>query len=47
MSQMTDLPDEEAGRRRPLVPRVEGQRSVERASGLTTVAVIFAVTVFV
>ena len=47
MSQMNDLPDEEPGHRRPLVPRVEGQRPVERASGLTVVAVIFAVVVFV
>lgn len=47
MSQMTDLPEEEPGHGRPLVPRAEGRRPVERASGLTIAAVIFAIVVFV
>ena len=47
MSQMTDLPEEDPGHGRPLVPRVEGQKPVERASGLAIAAVIFAVVVFV
>ncbi len=44
MNQPADLPDEEAGCRGSLLP---GRRPVERASGLTVFAAIFAAVVFV
>lgn len=47
MSAAAGLPYEISGRHGPLVPRVEGQEPVERASGRTIIAVVFLVIVFV